>query len=72
MLLGIKKEFRRDVLKGLSVLLYSEMHARSQLLGHIGGEVSWTLEDNEKINKGIELMGGVPYKTYRIYEKKIG
>ncbi|EKD41741.1 MAG: hypothetical protein ACD_73C00551G0002 [uncultured bacterium] len=68
-LLGIKKEFRKDVMGGLSVLLYVEMHKRSQLLQHWGGETSWTLEDNQKINHGIELMGGKRYKTFRIFEK---
>ncbi len=71
MLLGVKKEFRGDILGGLSVLLYTEMHRRSQLLGHIGGELSWTLEDNEKINVGIQMMGGQCYKTYRVYEKTL-
>jgi hypothetical protein len=71
-LLGIKKEFRKDALgAGLSVLLYAEMHRRSQVLGHWGGELSWTLEDNQKINFGIEMMGGERYKTYRVYEKSI-
>ena len=68
MLLGIKKEFRGSILGGLSVLLYVEKHRRSSELGHWGGELSWTLEDNEKINAGIEFMGGEHYKTYRIYE----
>ncbi len=72
MLLGIKKEFRKDILgAGLSVLLYAEMHRRSQELGHWGGELSWTLEDNQKINLGIELMGGEKYKVHRLYEKSI-
>lgn len=70
-LLGIKKEFRHDILAGLSVYLYTEMHKRSQLLGHIGGELSWTLDDNDKINNGISMMGGVPYKKYRIFEKSL-
>jgi len=71
-LLGIKKEFRKDVLgAGLSVLLYAEMHRRSQELKHWGGELSWTLEDNQKINNGIALMGGEHYKTYRVYEKSL-
>jgi hypothetical protein len=36
-----------------------------------GGELSWTLEDNAGINKGIEAMGGKLIKKYRIYEKKL-
>lgn len=70
-LLGIKKEFRNDVLAGLSVYLYTEMHKRGQARGQRGGELSWTLDDNEKINKGIEMMGGVPYKRYRVYGKDL-
>jgi hypothetical protein len=70
-LLGIKKEFRNDALAGLSVFLYSEMHRRSNELGHWGGETSWTLEDNHKINNGISAMGGVPYKKFRVYQKAI-
>lgn len=70
-LLGIRKKFRGDILGGLSVLLYVEKHRRSNELGHWGGELSWTLEDNEKINTGISLMGGEHYKTYRIYEKNL-
>ncbi|HBF11841.1 MAG TPA: N-acetyltransferase [Deltaproteobacteria bacterium] len=70
-LLGIKKEFRSDVLGALSVLLYTEMHKSSQKLKHWGGELGWTLEDNEKINRGIAMMGGDCYKIYRVYEKKL-
>lgn len=70
-LLGIKKEYRKDVLGALSVLLYVEMHRRSRELRHWGGEASWTLEDNEKINKGITLMGADVYKKYRVYEKTL-
>ena len=70
-LLGIKKEFRNDILAGLSVLLYTDMHKRGQSLGHWGGELSWTLDDNDKINHGITLMGGVPYKKYRVFEKQL-
>lgn len=70
-LLGIKKEFRNDTLAGLSVYLYSLMHQGSKELGDWGGELSWTLEDNEKINTGIRLMGGRAYKRYRLYQKSL-
>ncbi|MBI2982010.1 MAG: N-acetyltransferase [Deltaproteobacteria bacterium] len=69
--LGVKKEFRGSVLGGLSVLLYVEMHRRGKDLGLKECELSWTLEDNEKINAGIEFMGGERYKTYRIFEKDL-
>lgn len=71
-LLGIRPKFRgRPDLKGLSVLLYVETHVKGKAAGYHRGELSWTLEDNEKINNGIRLMGGELYKTYRIYEKTL-
>ncbi len=68
-LLGIRPKFRgRPELKGLSVLLYVEIHTRGVAAGYTGAsELSWTLEDNDKINHGITLMGGERYKTYRVY-----
>jgi hypothetical protein len=70
-LLGVKKEYRGSVLGGLSVLFYVKIHKRGKVLGLKECELSWTLEDNEKINAGIQFMGGEHYKTYRIYEKMI-
>ena len=70
-LLGIKKAFRGKKLGGLSVALYVDMHERGARAGYKTGELGWTLEDNEKINLGITLMGGVHYKTYRVYDRPI-
>ena len=70
-ILGIKKRHRGGALRTLSVLLYHEMHQAGLRLGLTGGELGWTLEDNVKINRGIELMGGERYKTYRVYEKEL-
>jgi hypothetical protein len=69
--LGIKPEYRGSILGGLSLLLYSEIHRRGKLLGLKDCEVGWTLEDNTKINAGIEFMGAEHYKTYRIYEMEL-
>jgi hypothetical protein len=72
LLLGVKKEYRGTILGGLSILLYTEMLKRALEHNHVRwGELSWTLEDNAAINKGIEFMGGKKYKTYRIYEKEL-
>jgi len=38
-------------------------------LGYTGGEISWTLEDNDLVNRAIEMMGGKPYKRYRLYQR---
>ncbi len=71
MLLGIKKEYRSSELGGLSVLLYVEIHKRGLKRGYEYGELSWTLEDNDKVNTGIEFMGGRVYKKLRVYEKNL-
>jgi hypothetical protein len=34
-------------------------------------EMSWILEDNAGMRSIIEALSGVPYKTYRLYEKNI-
>jgi GNAT superfamily N-acetyltransferase len=35
------------------------------------GELSMTLEDNVMVNRFIEAMGAVRYKTYRIYRRSL-
>jgi hypothetical protein len=34
-------------------------------------EMSWILEHNSGMRNIIESLGGVPYKTYRLYEKAL-
>ena len=34
-------------------------------------EMSWILEENTAMRRVIEGVGGMVYKTYRIYEKAI-
>ncbi|RLB54804.1 MAG: N-acetyltransferase [Deltaproteobacteria bacterium] len=70
-LLGVKPEFRGSVLGGLSVLLYVKAHEGALKVGIKGGELGWTLEDNEKINQGIQFMGGRLAKIYRVYGKDL-
>ena len=70
-LMGIRKPYRGSALGALSVLMHVEAHRRGTLRGYKTAELSWTLEDNDRINRGIEFMGGRRYKTYRIYEKEI-
>lgn len=39
--------------------------------GTRGAELSWVLEDNRRTDALIRLVGGRPYKTYRIYGKEL-
>ena len=67
-LLGVEPELRRI---GLYPLLIAESHAQALARGYLRGEMSWTLEDNDAVNAGIQAAGGRHYKTYRIYEKAL-
>ena len=68
LLLGVVPDARR---LGLYPLLIAESFRRAQVQGYRHGEMSWTLEDNDLINSGIEALGGRRYKTYRLYEKRL-
>ncbi len=69
LLLGVIHEYRNQ---GLYPLMISEIYGRAVANGYVRGELSWTLEDNNAINAGIEASGGRLNKIYRLYEKTIG
>lgn len=69
-LLGVKSKYRASRKYGaLVAVLYEEVARRGSKRGYVGGELGWTLEDNEMINRGIERMGAKRYKTYRVFQK---
>ncbi len=68
LILGILPKFQK---KGFDAVFYHELIAASAKLGLNYGEASWILEDNEMMNRGMKLVNGKVYKTYRIYEKDI-
>lgn len=65
--IGVLPEHRR---KGIiEQLILRTNHYGFHARKFLGAELGWTLEDNAAINKPIERVGGVRYKTYRIYER---
>ncbi len=66
--LGIIPEYQK---RGLDAVFYWEIVNRAHAIGIDLGEASWILEDNEMMNRGAEVMNGVVYKKYRVYEKNI-
>ncbi|RLB06891.1 MAG: N-acetyltransferase [Deltaproteobacteria bacterium] len=68
MILGVKPEYQK---RGIETLLYLEIFRRGQAKGYKRGELSWILEDNYLMQKGIEALGGRSYKTYRIYQSPL-
>lgn len=68
MILGVLPEFQK---RGIETLLYAEIFRRGQARGYRKAEMSWILEDNHLMQKGIEDFGGRRYKTYRIYQSPL-
>jgi len=66
--LGVKKEFRN---RGIELLLIRRAIESARALGWEYGEMSWTLEDNDLVNRLIEAVGGRVYRKYRVYEKTV-
>lgn len=63
--LGIIPEYQK---RGLDAVFYYEIVRRVAKLNVFLGEASWVLEDNDMMNRGLEVMNAQPYKKYRIYE----
>jgi GNAT superfamily N-acetyltransferase len=68
-LLGVVPEYRN---LGLYPLMIAEIYKSAYDNGYVRGDASWTLEDNDAVNAGIEAAGGRRYKTYRLYDKPLG
>ncbi len=71
-LMGIRRSFATGL--GSSVvpfLLIGAMRARALERGYRDIELSWILEDNLRMRKVLESIGGVAYKTYRVYSKPL-
>jgi len=66
--LGIKEGYRR---RGIDSILFVETHKAAASLGWDGGEIGWTLEDNDMVNRAIESMRGEKIKNYRVYGKDL-
>lgn len=66
--LGIRKEYRK---RGLDSVMVMETFNTAKRLGWAGGEISWTLEDNDLVNRAIEVFGAKRSKTYRVFGKAL-
>jgi GNAT superfamily N-acetyltransferase len=61
--LGVVPRYRK---RGLESLLFTETVRRAKEAGFEDGEIGWTLEDNDLINRAIETMDGKLDRRYRI------
>lgn len=67
-LLGMRPKFRK---RGIDAILYKDTLTNAARLGFRRGEIGWTLDNNDLVNRAIESMGGTKSKTYRMYEKAV-
>ncbi len=66
--LGVIPEYRK---LGIDALFYYRTAQAALRKGIQMGEMSWILDNNDKMNRPIIAMGGKVYKTYRYYEKAL-
>lgn len=67
--LGVKEEYRA---RGIDALMYYETAVNALPHGYEWAEASWILENNDAMNRPIEMLGSHVYKKYRVYEKSLG
>lgn len=68
MFFGIRPPYRK---LGVDAVLFHEVLTIAWSKGYRAGEASMLLEDNDLILRAAASMGGVLYKTWRIYEMPI-
>jgi len=72
-LMGVRKKYRNHPLMGagLAMMAIDTLRANGKRLGKTSAELGWILEDNKATNNIIRTVGGVHYKTHRVYEKAL-
>ncbi len=71
-LMGVRRKFHgTPVGSALAIAVIDTIRRYHVARGTTQAELSWILEDNLPMRRMIEAVGGVPYKTYRIYERKL-
>jgi GNAT superfamily N-acetyltransferase len=66
--LGLRPGYRN---RGLDAAMITHIYIQGNAAGMWRSECSWILEDNWDMRRGLERMGAVADKTYRIYEKPL-
>ena len=71
-LMGVKRKFATSQ-RGRMLPFWMMKAGRDAAvdLGYNRFEISWVLEDNTPMTRIAEAVGGVKYKTYRVYEKAL-
>ncbi len=71
-LMGIRKRHAHGIIGStLPFLIIDAMRTEGLKRGFQRAELSWILEDNLPMRRINESLGGVAYKTYRVYRKAL-
>jgi hypothetical protein len=72
-LMGVRKKYRNHPLMGagLAMMAIDTLRQNGKRLGKTSAELGWILENNKATNNIIRSVGGVHYKTHRVYEKAL-
>ncbi len=71
-LMGVRRRYQNSAVgSALALAVIDAVRFHQAGRGVQRGELSWILETNTRVRHLIESVGGIPYKTYRIYEKAI-
>ena len=68
LLLGVIPEFRG---KGVDAIMYHHIWTAAGRMGCGWGEAGWILDDNVAMNQALLKMTFTPYKTYRLYDRRL-
>lgn len=68
LLLGALQEYRGT---GVDALMYAWIWEKGRAKQYDWGEAGWILEDNAAMTNGILRLGFAPYKTYRVYDRRL-
>lgn len=68
LLLGVHPEFQGN---GIDAMLYNHIWRHGHAMNIHWGEAGWILEDNPPMNKAMEKIGFMRYKTYRLYDRTL-
>jgi len=67
--MGVVHKYQK---RGIDNIFYLDTYRNGTKKGYTWAELSWILEDNMLMNRVLTMIGAVPYKRYRLYDKKIG
>jgi GNAT superfamily N-acetyltransferase len=68
LIMGVIAEYRHS---GIEAAMLDHIYTVAPSNGYPIGELSWILEDNAVMNKIASRIAGEPYRTYRVYGKKL-